>query len=208
MMSECTEQALECVRVPEEDDAFLRWAREEGGGVTNVDLSRCGKLTDVSLQVLAEDCHHIRVLDLDETSFSEAVILQLLEALPPQLEAISLSRCRITDATLLKIAERHLGIRWLSTSFTSGVTEIGVNAILRRCYRLTYFGTLGCTLCSNRSDGIAKHNEVLGVTQENHRRIESFGVLREYMAGHRIHRFWRDVCYNPAYAHARERLLA
>jgi hypothetical protein len=27
------------------------------------------------------------------------------------------------------------------------------------------------------------------------------------MAALRIHRFWRDVCYNPSYKFARERLI-
>ena len=34
-----------------------------------------------------------------------------------------------------------------------------------------------------------------------------FATPRERVAASRIHRAWRDACYNPAYAHARTRLL-
>jgi Ran GTPase-activating protein (RanGAP) involved in mRNA processing and transport len=52
---------------------------------------------------------------------------------------------------------------------------------------------------SSYSFCLAHNNEIIMLLLKRNKVIKHIAIMR-------IHRFWRDVCYNPTYSHARERL--
>ena len=72
-------------------------------GLEEIGFSKCSQLTDVSLITIAEHCHKLRLLKLQQCNYSDQGVIALISK-NPDLKSVYIDCELITEATTLAIA--------------------------------------------------------------------------------------------------------
>lgn len=85
----------------------------------------------------------------------------------------------LISSKLIEMLEYNTTIQEITLMYTVYLSENNMNSSYSFC--------------------LAHNNEIIMLLLKRNKVIKHIAIMR-------IHRFWRDVCYNPTYSHARERL--
>ena len=131
---------------------------------------------------------------LDRLSSTPTLVKGNLEgARVVRIAAGLLHSCALVDNGHVFVFGSYEGIPWLSMSMPGIPQRLQLGEV---------------NVCSIGGGGCAMHSAFIQGTPPVTPGFESpVESPRERMAAFRIHRFWRDVNYNPSYKHARKKLL-
>jgi hypothetical protein len=101
--------------------------------------------------------------------------------------------------------KNNYGATALLCASCEGYVDV-VQALLVAGANVDIKNRFGNTALSAAKEGLVRDNISSG-TSSDYTHIIKLLTIREHMAAFRIHRFWRDVCFNPVYAHSRVRLF-
>jgi len=117
---------------------------------------------------------------------------------------IEVVRALLTARANMDIKNNY-GATALLCASCEGYVDV-VQALLVAGANVDIKNRFGNTALSAAKEGLVRDNISSG-TSSDYTHIIKLLTIREHMAAFRIHRFWRDVCFNPVYAHSRVRLF-
>ena len=177
----------------ESSDSTLTALAKGCPNLTTINLSFCYRITDTSIMALAKSCPNLTEVNLCYCNqVTETGIMALATHCPnlTHLELTNHARPGSISHKVIQLCLPNLkelivdGLPWFpSQDNLSRLDVLGkpeLLADLRYCYCKTGLVSVGNLLVA---------------------------VYRPHFATLRLKRFWREVCYNPAYRYARERIL-
>lgn len=166
--------------------------------LTSVNLGHCSQVTDTSIKILAQKCP-LRSVDLRFcVQLTNEAICILLDNCSG-LDTLCLDDCsQITDITVFQVAEKCPRLSSLSLNHCCKITNQALEAIIHNCPLLIETQLYECPEIS-----IDMIERIDIACEENYQ----VARVRPRFAALRIHRFWRDVCYDPTYGYARKQLV-
>ena len=114
-----------------------------------VNLRSCDNISDSALKYLSEGGVALHVLDV---SFCDKVTDQGLEFISqglPQIQALSLNSCGVSDVGILKLSQTLTELKTLNIGQCSRVTDKALNAIINNCPHLSSLDIYGCPSISS-----------------------------------------------------------
>jgi hypothetical protein len=179
--------------------------------LTKIELTWCREVTDTAIITLATHCSNLTEVTLFASAkFSDSAITALVSQCT-NLTTVNLSCCsNVTDAAVTALATHGTNLTKVNLEWCIKITPIALFA-LKQC--LPHLLVL-TNLTDRYSETQVKTKPQLlqqltqwycktGLTPVGNFLAEAY---RPRFAELRIKRFWRDVCYNPEYKYARERL--
>jgi F-box and leucine-rich repeat protein 2/20 len=147
----------------------------------DLDLSYCSQITDRDIKVLGECCPGLKQLLLKEcVQISDIGIVSLKTS--QTLESIDLSRkslsSRITDVSLLALAEGCNDLCFISVSGCELITDVGISWLGNGCKKLVQLNISNCFKVSNaglRYLGEECH-ELRTIILKNVKKISDVGI--------------------------------
>lgn len=162
----------------------------------DLDLSHCSQLTDHAIKVLGDCCPGLKRLNVKECIQISDIGIVSLNALK-SLESINISRknlsSRITDVSLLALAEGCRDLQSISLSGCEMITDVGISWIANGCRKLTQLNIANCYKVSNaglRYIGEECH-QLRKIVINNVKKISDVGI-----------RFLANGCNNLEQLHA------
>jgi F-box/leucine-rich repeat protein 2/20 len=118
----------------------------------DLDISHCSQITDHAIKVLGECCFGLKRLNIKEcVQVSDIGIVSLKAS--KSLELINLSRknlsSRITDVSLMALAEGCNNLLSISLSGCEMITDVGISWLANGCKKLTQLNIANCSKVSN-----------------------------------------------------------
>lgn len=189
-----------CYKIDQVTDASVTALATHCPNLTEVDLGGCNKVTDAAITTLATHCPKLTTVNLGGCDKVTDTAVQALAAHCPNLTTIDLSGCdEVRDSSIICIARFCKQLEYIQLGECWYITDNALMELGRCCMGLT-----GIDL-DKHGDGITwKMVKKLMLICEHNWIVKK---ARPKIAALRIHRFWRDVCYNPVYKHAQNKLL-
>ena len=161
--------------------------------LTSVNLDRCRMVTDDTITALASHYPNLTNLNLYGCYQLNDSVLTELPTRCPNLNKVNLGgRLEVTDDMITQFAIHCPNLAEFYLGGCGGVTETSLLNLARCCRRLR----------ANMMSPEWHVSSPIPVDITKLQAIES----RSRFASLRIKRFWREVCYNPVYRYARERI--
>lgn len=191
-----------------------------------IELFRCG-ISDVALESLAHHCPHLTQLHLGVCNLTDRGIVSLVTL---DLKMIGLMGCsNLTDTAVKALATRCPNLVTVSLYGCEKITETAMFGLVICCPRLRKLDIEECEVHRAHKMASLFYNMprvlpyVRWVVQQDPHMLDQLtqwqrytvsnsmsqflvSIYRPRFASLRIHRFWRDVCYNPVYRYARKKL--
>nr|AFI78802.1 F-box family protein [Chlorokybus atmophyticus] len=124
------------------DDTALAWLATQCPQLQVLDVSACSLVSDEGLQHVGAHCRSIQVVNI--TDCSKVTDEGVSAIANPQLRHVFASGSKITDVTLLVLAETCKQLQILAVG-NCAVSDVGLLSIGANCTSLIYFNCFGCT---------------------------------------------------------------
>ena len=125
------------------DDTTLADIAQHCAGLTHLNVSHCGKISENGLFVIATKCHKLKAFHCERTTcarqcLSKQLITALCQNSGATLEELNFKYCAqfLYDVNLECIAAHCPNLSLLNISGGGKVTDVGVVAIVTRCPKL------------------------------------------------------------------------
>lgn len=106
---------------------------------------RLGRVSDKSVQELAQRCPNLEELDLDGCSSLTLETVNVVATQMPKLTALRvLNLSCLTDAALMRLVEACSLLTHLRLAAESALTDPGVRTAMRQCRDLTFLSIITC----------------------------------------------------------------
>lgn len=101
--------------------------------LNSLGLSKCRKLTDMSLLRISKGCPNLLSLDVSSNfcGITDIGIISVAEGFP-NLLSLNVSQCDITDDCIIRLAECCPKLQILNLSYND-ITDIGIICLAERC---------------------------------------------------------------------------
>ncbi len=130
------------------DDAVVVTLAKNCSALTDVDVSACMMLTDISIMALANECVNVRRLDLYYCNKITDASVTYLVTHCSRLTYLNVYCCnQLTVATLVAISRNCHGLLVFRFGYyrCASVTDASVSALFAGCPKLTSIQLWGCT---------------------------------------------------------------
>ena len=118
---------------PRITDHTLQSIAEHCTGLQSLSLNRCREITDVGLITISEHCPNLKSLDLSFCRQITDASIILISTHCTGLQSLQLGGCQITDASILLLSTHCIGLQSLSIWGCDQITDASIISISENC---------------------------------------------------------------------------